>query len=120
MPAWIRYSNSTSRVEPRSFPKERLAYSGIMKVLPLFLALATAATCYGQKPMIFPGGVVNAANYTTGGPGGKSVAPGSIVSVFGKSLASVETSAQSYPLPRSLAGVSVLINGVAAPLFYVS
>jgi len=58
--------------------------------------------------------LVNPASYQT------SVAPGGILTVFGSSLASSTASASSIPLPVSLSGTAALINGVAAPLYYVS
>ena len=67
-----------------------------------------------QRPSIAPGGVVNAASFWP------ILAPGSIASVFGQNLASSTAQAQSYPLPVTLAGSSVTVNGVPAPLFYVS
>jgi uncharacterized protein (TIGR03437 family) len=50
----------------------------------------------------------------------QSFAPGMILSVFGSQLAPTTVSAASVPLPNQLAGVSATINGIAAPLFYVS
>lgn len=47
-------------------------------------------------------------------------APGMILSVFGSALAPSQWAAFTFPLPVRLAGVSVTINGVAAPLYYVS
>ncbi|MGA3188816.1 MAG: protease pro-enzyme activation domain-containing protein [Bryobacteraceae bacterium] len=47
-------------------------------------------------------------------------APGGILSVFGSQLSPSTQSASSVPLPISMAGVEVLVNGVAAPLYYVS
>jgi uncharacterized protein (TIGR03437 family) len=47
-------------------------------------------------------------------------APGMILSIFGNQLAPATESAQSLPLPAKLAGVSATINGVTAPLYYVS
>ncbi len=49
-----------------------------------------------------------------------SFAPGSILSVFGSQLAPVTGSASAVPLPISISGVAALVNGVAAPLYYVS
>jgi uncharacterized protein (TIGR03437 family) len=59
--------------------------------------------------------VTNAASFTT-----EAVAPGSIVAIFGSTLSSVTVTASELPLPISMADVSVYINGVAAPLMYVS
>ncbi len=58
--------------------------------------------------------LVNAASYQ------QAFAPGSILAVFGSQLAPSMQTAGSIPLPVSMAGVAVLINGVAAPLYYVS
>ena len=49
-----------------------------------------------------------------------STAPGSLVSVFGAQLAPAVSSARTLPLPMQMAGVSATVNGVAAPLYYVS
>jgi uncharacterized protein (TIGR03437 family) len=47
-------------------------------------------------------------------------APGAALSIFGSQLAPVTHSASSVPLPLSTSGVAVLVNGIAAPLYYVS
>jgi uncharacterized protein (TIGR03437 family) len=49
-----------------------------------------------------------------------TVAPESIATIFGTSLASQNVSAPSAPLPTSLDGTTAYINGVAAPLIFVS
>ena len=59
-------------------------------------------------------GVTNGASFK------QSFAPGSILSVFGSELSPGIQSASSVPLPLSTQGVAVLVNGVAAPLYYVS
>jgi len=46
--------------------------------------------------------------------------PGSLVSVFGQGFAEAEHAAPPGPLPTKLSGVSVLINGIPAPLLFVS
>ena len=60
--------------------------------------------------------VVNAASFALG------TAPGMAVSIFapGMSLASAEQQAASLPLPANMQGVTVTINNVPAPLYYVS
>jgi uncharacterized protein (TIGR03437 family) len=57
---------------------------------------------------------VNAADHTA------PVAPGTIITVFGDSLASKVISATGTPLPTVLAGTSVEVKGQAIPLFFVS
>jgi uncharacterized protein (TIGR03437 family) len=47
--------------------------------------------------------------------------PGGIMTIFGSQLAvAAPQSAGSIPLPISMSGVTVLVNGVPAPLYYVS
>ncbi len=48
------------------------------------------------------------------------ITPGSIAVLFGRDLAGETAVASELPLPRELAGTSLLINGVPAPLFFVS
>lgn len=47
-------------------------------------------------------------------------APGEIVALFGADLASGRFTAQTQPLPTTLTGVQLLVNGTPAPLFFVS
>jgi uncharacterized protein (TIGR03437 family) len=59
-------------------------------------------------------GVANGASFKA------SFAPGSILSVFGSQLSAVTQSASAVPLPISVSGVAALVNGIAAPLYYVA
>jgi hypothetical protein len=63
-------------------------------------------------------GSVAAVVNADGQPG--PVAPGSIVSLFGSNLAPRAAQASTSPWPKVLETTSVFINGVAAPLGYVS
>ena len=65
-------------------------------------------------PTIHPGGVVNAASFTA------RVAPGSLFSIFGADLATVQDGAKSLPLETSIGGTSVNVGGKPAPLVFVS
>jgi uncharacterized protein (TIGR03437 family) len=67
------------------------------------------------RPAVAPGGVVDVFT-------GQRVrsTPGSIVSIYGNGLAASAVSASSVPLPATLGGTSLTINGVAAPFFYAS
>ena len=51
---------------------------------------------------------------------GPRVAPGSLATIFGTNLASGTTQATDYPLNTNLGGTTVLVQGTAAPLYYVS
>jgi len=48
------------------------------------------------------------------------LSPGSIFNLYGDSLSSATATNSNVPWPRSLSGVSILINGVLAPLYYIS
>ncbi len=67
-------------------------------------------------PEVFYKGVVNAAGFekVTG------IAAGTLVSLFGSQLAPSVVGATSIPLPRELASTSVKVNGIDAPLIFVS
>jgi len=67
----------------------------------------------GGVPDILPGGI---ANNGMAGP----VAPGAVVSIYGTGLAPFTQSSSAFPLPTSLAGVSVSVNGVNAPMYFAS
>ena len=77
------------------------------------LAALLPAFGFGQ-PTVNSGGVVNAASFTA------PVAPGSLISIYGVNLAPGTAVAPSLPLPTALNGTTVSINGIAAPLLFVS
>jgi adhesin/invasin len=58
--------------------------------------------------------VVNGASFQPGG------APGAVMTIFGASLSDAIRQATSFPLPMQLGSTMVTVNGVAAPLYYVS
>ena len=76
------------------------------------IAVPTAST---PVPAISAGGVVNAASYKN-----QPLAAGTIASVFGSNFSASSVPASQLPLSTSLGGVSVLVNGEFAPLFFVS
>ena len=73
-----------------------------------------------QKPVVSPGGVLNAASFVPMGEPSHAVTDGGIASIFGQNLAAATVSAAASALPATLAGTSVTVNGAPAPLFYVS
>ena len=86
------------------------------KVGVLLLLYLSAAMALAQSPAVAEGGIVNGVTYAAGQP----VAPGSIASIFGSDLAASLAQADSVPLSFSMADVSVSVNGMPAPLFFVS
>ena len=71
----------------------------------------------GDGVFLNPLGVINAASFA---PPTFPVSGGTLISLFGSGLAPSAEQAQAIPLPTTLGGVSVTINGVAAPLLFVS
>jgi uncharacterized protein (TIGR03437 family) len=69
-----------------------------------------------SAPLLFAGGVVNGASFAAG----EAVAPGSIVSVFGRSFAEGLNHATQLPLNTQLGGARLSIGGRDAPLFFSS
>jgi uncharacterized protein (TIGR03437 family) len=59
-------------------------------------------------------GLANAAS------GEQAFAPGMVLTITGSELGPFTQSAGTFPLPQFLAGVQATINGVIAPLFFVS
>jgi uncharacterized protein (TIGR03437 family) len=66
-----------------------------------------------QAPAIFANGVVNGARFKA------PIAPGELASIFGTSFANQNQGA-TLPIGTSLGGVSVSVNGKAAPILYVT
>ena len=65
-------------------------------------------------PNVQAQGVVDAAAYQP------RLAPGGIAALFGTQLAATTAHSSEQPLPTSLEGVSITVNGEPAPLFVVS
>ena len=68
----------------------------------------------GVMPRVASGGVVSLA------AGTRRIAPGAIFSIYGSELAGATEANRTTPLPGSIRGSQVLVNGVVAPLFFVS
>ncbi|MCZ2148896.1 MAG: S8 family serine peptidase [Bryobacterales bacterium] len=66
-----------------------------------------------QTPLAV-GGLSNAAS------GQQAYAPGMIMAVYGTAMGNFAQPAGAVPLPQYLAGFEATVNGVAAPLYYVS
>lgn len=78
-------------------------------------AQITANLTATPLPEIFYGGVANAGSFVAAALG-----PTTVASLFGTNLATTTAGALSVPLPTSLGGIRVIVDGKAAPLFYVS
>ncbi|MGH9612379.1 MAG: IPT/TIG domain-containing protein [Bryobacteraceae bacterium] len=83
----------------------------------VYVGTFNSLVVYGEQTP-YPTGITAVANAASYAPG--VISPGSLISVFGSGLALATVSAPSTPLPISLADVSVTVNGVPAPLLFVS
>ncbi len=83
----------------------------------VYLATGNNLSVYGEINPSIPAvaAVVNAASYT-----GNAVSQGSLVSIFGSDLSLITAAPGTLPLPVAFADVQVNVNGLPAPLLYVS
>jgi uncharacterized protein (TIGR03437 family) len=82
----------------------------------VYAGTASALVAYGPLAPAVP--ALTAYNAASGDP--TAIAPGSIVSLSGSGLAQSTAQAGGYPLPVTLGGASVTVNGTAAPLYFAS
>jgi uncharacterized protein (TIGR03437 family) len=75
------------------------------------------AKCVGSGVYLCDNGIVNLANSA---PITNPIAPNELISLSGTGFTTTAVGASSLPLPMSLGNVTVTINGVPAPLDYVS
>src|SRR5581483_6697368 len=100
------------QISPSGFSlREGLSFAG--SSIGKISATARAAALRPQNAT--PVTTVSAASYE-----GSAIAPESIVAAFGTQLATQTALATTTPLPTSLGGTTVEINGQAAQLFFVS
>lgn len=85
-------------------------YLGISVAIP-------AAPQTGSGVFLDPTGIVNAASSA---PFTARIAPGELLTLYGQNLAASLVVSPSIPFPNTLGKVQVLVNGLAAPLYYVS
>jgi uncharacterized protein (TIGR03437 family) len=88
--------------------------SGLGSVDAYQLVMAWSASAPRVTPTPSISGMTNGASFR------QAYAPGMLLSVFGSQLSIGAAAASSIPLPASLAGVTASVNGIAAPLYYVS
>ena len=78
------------------------------------------AFALGPRPVFTLAGVVNAASFNTGPSPPVGIVPGSLVSIFGAGLSRNPGAALAFPLPTQLRLTRVTMNGIPAPLLFVS
>ncbi len=85
-------------------------YLGISAAIP-------AGPFSGSGVYINPAGIVNAASSA---PFTEGIAPGELITIYGSNLADSTVVAPGIPFPTTLGNVQVKINGVTAPIYFVS
>jgi uncharacterized protein (TIGR03437 family) len=78
---------------------------------------APMAPVSGTGVFLHPRGIVNTASYA---PAGAPIAPGEFITLYGSGLAPGTQQVSALPFPLTLNGVTVTIQGRAAPLYYVA
>ncbi len=104
---WRPAQNGSVRITVRA---ERTALTAAEAVLDGQVTDNPAA------PALFAGGIVNAASFAPN----EALAPGSIVSVFGRNLAEGLNLATELPLSKRLGGATLVVGGIEQPLFFSS
>jgi uncharacterized protein (TIGR03437 family) len=67
-------------------------------------------------PLLTPNSTLHSFDPLIGG----ALAPGTIVAIYGQNLAAAASQPTTIPLPTTFNNTSVIIGGLAAPLYYVS
>jgi len=84
----------------------------------LVLGALIFRAAWAQAPSYTAADIVNASDYSAG-----PFAPNSVVTIFGSNLSwytAVPVPNKNVPAPTAVAGVSVYVNNIPAPLLYVS
>jgi uncharacterized protein (TIGR03437 family) len=92
--------------------KATLVFQSV-NTIPQFVNVPVTFTV-GASSSVSITGISNGASFQ------QVYAPGMVMSVFGTGLANSTKVASSVPLPVSLDGVSATVNGVPAPLYFIS
>jgi uncharacterized protein (TIGR03437 family) len=94
----------------------RIGYGNVAGLLSLNVAVK-APTPTGSGVFLNPVGIVNAASSA---PFTAHLSPGEFLTLLGSGLAQSAVSASTLPLPTTLNHVQVMVNGIAAPIQFVS
>jgi uncharacterized protein (TIGR03437 family) len=93
----------------------RIGY-GVGPYLGLYVALQ-APTLSGTGVYLNPAGVVNAASFA---PFTAGISNGEFIVLYGTNLAAGTQVATTLPFPTTLGGVTVTINSLKCPIYYVT
>jgi uncharacterized protein (TIGR03437 family) len=114
-------STATLVVEGNELPSDSTTitatYDGSSTTAPVtssVLLSRAVSSSSGGGPEIPSNGLLDGASFLP------RFSPGMIMAVFGATLSPSPMAASSLPLPVTMAGVAATVNGVEAPLYYVS
>jgi uncharacterized protein (TIGR03437 family) len=110
-PAQVNLTTSATGLLPGTY-NAVLAFQAANTV-PQYILVPVSFTIGGASDMLISS-AANAASFQ------KVFAPGMLMSLFGTHLSITTKAADSVPLPQRLEGVTVTVNGIPAPLWYVS
>ncbi len=114
--SWIAAFQSAAGLRLDIQPNPGARRSSTVTVGGHVVSITQSANAESPIACVAFNGVVSAASDT-----GRPVVPGALVSIYGSNLALQETSAiRGATLPTELGGVSIAIDGRAAPLVFVS
>ena len=88
----------------------------VMRTFKLAVAISILAACALAQPIVVTGGVLNGASFVKG----QAVAPGGEIAIYGSGLTSSTLASSTVPLSVNLGDTLVTVNGVSAPLYFVS
>ncbi len=106
---------------PASTPSEPLAVTatwinGTTPEAQQYTSVKANLVSGTSVPVVAAGGVVSAASPNTS----QAVGLGGLVTIYGSQLTAGSGAAASVPLPQSLAGTTVMLQGVQLPMLYAS
>ena len=90
---------------------------GTWPLLGISVALQAPAFASTGPVYLNPTGIVNAASYA---PFTAGVSNGELLNLYGVNLAGSTLVSPTAPYPTMLAGVQVMVNGITAPIYYVT
>jgi uncharacterized protein (TIGR03437 family) len=123
-PLALNAENSTSGLYSGTWTPRTTGSQVVVTATAMAPGFATAtarisgAVAPNVAPTLTPNGTLDA--FAIAAEPGVPVAPGSIVQIYGAGLAAQTIVGTTLPLMTNLGGTSVIIGGIAAPLYFVS
>ncbi len=116
-PATLQVSVNLASLPPGVYVGTITVSPSVAGSTPVAIAVSLLLSAASGGPSVSAGGIVNAASFAANTP----VAAASLVSLFGTNLGpATGVLATGLPLPTLLSNVKVRVNGILAPLIYVS